>query len=124
MKQKILIIEDNEMNLYLLTFIVKKHGYEITTARDGKEGIEMALRIKPDLILLDIQLPGIDGYTVARELRKNPVTVNIPIVAVTAFAMEGDREKALDAGCSGYIPKPIDPTQFMKQVEQYFPQKN
>lgn len=120
MKKKILIIEDNEQNLYLLTFIVEKHGYEVSAARDGKEGIEIAQRVKPDLILLDIQLPVMDGYTVARELRKNQDMANIPIVAVTSFAMIGDREKAMEAGCTGYIEKPIDPVRFMAQVEQYF----
>lgn len=119
MKQKILIIEDNEQNLYLLSFIVESKGYEVSAARDGKEGIEMAERIKPDLILLDIQLPVMDGYTVARELRKNPELASIPIVAVTSFAMIGDREKAIEAGCSGYIEKPIDPQTFMVQVEEY-----
>lgn len=120
MKKKILIIEDNEQNLYLLTFIVEKHGYEVSAARDGKEGIEIAQRVKPDLILLDIQLPVMDGYTVARELRKNQDMANIPIVAVTSFAMIGDREKAMEAGCTGYIEKPIDPVRFMAQVERYF----
>jgi len=120
MKQKILIIEDNEQNLYLLTFIVEKHGYDVSAARDGKEGIEIAQRIKPDMILLDIQLPVMDGYAVARELRKNQDPANTPIVAVTSFAMIGDREKALEAGCTGYIEKPIDPKTFMAQVERYF----
>jgi CheY-like chemotaxis protein len=120
MKQKILIIEDNEQNLYLLTFIVEKHGYEVSAARDGKEGLEMAQRIKPDLILLDIQLPVMDGYAVAGELRKNKDLAGIPIVAVTSFAMMGDREKAMEAGCTGYIEKPIDPATFMARVEKYF----
>jgi len=119
MKKKILIIEDNEQNLYLLTFIVEKHGYEVSVARDGKEGIEMAERIKPDLILLDIQLPVMDGYTVARELRKSKDLASIPIVAVTSFAMIGDLEKAIEAGCTGYIEKPIDPKTFIVQIEQY-----
>lgn len=119
MKQKILIIEDNEQNLYLLTFIVKKHGYEVSAARDGKEGIEMACSIKPDLILLDIQLPVMDGYSVASNLRKNKDLADTPIVAVTSFAMIGDCEKAIESGCTGYIEKPIDPETFMSQVEQY-----
>lgn len=123
MKKKILIIEDNEQNLYLLTFIVEKHGYEVKAARDGKEGLEMAQSFKPDMILLDIQLPVMDGYAVASELRKNEVFASIPIVAVTSFAMIGDREKALEAGCSGYIEKPIDPQTFMAQVEKCFPGK-
>lgn len=123
MKQKILITEDNDQNLYLLTFILEKNGYEVSAARDGKEGLEMACRIKPDLILLDIHLPVMDGYTVASELRKNQDLANTPIVAVTSFAMIGDREKVIEAGCSGYIEKPIDPATFMAQVEHFFPGK-
>ncbi len=119
MKQRILIIEDNEQNLYLVKFILEKHGYEVSAARDGKEGIEMACREKPDMILLDIQLPVMDGYTVASELRKNQYLANTPIVAVTSFAMIGDREKAIESGCTGYMEKPIDPEKFMAQVEQY-----
>lgn len=119
MKKKILYIEDNEQNLYLVTFILEKHGYEVYSAMDGQEGIDGAARIKPDLILLDIQLPRMDGYTVARRLRTNPDLATIPIVAVTSYAMAGDRDKALDAGCSGYIEKPINPDTFMQQVEQH-----
>ena len=123
MKQKILIIEDNEQNLYLLTFIVEKHGYEVSTARDGQEGIEVAERIKPDLILLDIQLPVMDGYTVARKLRQSLDLAGTPIVAVTSYAMMGDREKAIEAGCTGYIEKPINPETFIAQVEKHFSRK-
>ena len=91
MKEKILVIEDNEQNLYLTTFILEKHGYEVVQARDGREGIELA-EVKPALILLDIQLPGMDGYAVARELRRNPALDEVPIVAVTSYDMVGDRE--------------------------------
>ncbi len=90
-------------------------------ARDGQEGIELASRVKPTLILLDIQLPVMDGYAVARELRSNPALDDVPIVAVTSYAMAGDREKVLAAGCTGYIEKPINPDTFMAQVEQYLP---
>ena len=120
MKKKILIIEDNEQNLYLVKFIVEKHGFEVSVARDGKEGIEMAEKVKPDMILLDIELPIMDGYTVARKLRQSKDLAKTPIVAVTSFAMIGDREKAIEAGCTGYIEKPIDPKTFMAQVERYF----
>lgn len=119
MRKKILYIEDNEQNLYLVTFIMEKHGYEVLAARDGQEGIENAAAVLPDLILLDIQLPVMDGYAVARQLRTNPDLAGIPIVAVTSYAMVGDREKALAAGCNGYIEKPINPDTFMKQVEQH-----
>ena len=123
MKRKILVIEDNEQNLYLVKFILEKHGFEVSTARDGKQGIEMAYRVKPDLILLDIQLPVMDGYAVASELRKDQDFDSTPIVAVTSFAMMGDREKAIDAGCNGYIEKPINTETFMAQVEQYLSEK-
>jgi len=121
MKPKILVIEDNEQNLYLIAFILEKHGYEVVQARDGREGIESAGRVKPALIILDIQLPVMDGYAVAWELRSNPALADIPIVAVTSYAMVGDRERILAAGCSGYIEKPINPETFMAEVEQHLP---
>lgn len=120
MSRTILVIEDNEQNLYLVTFILEKHGYHVEAARDGQEGITLATRVKPDLILLDVQLPVMDGYAVARSLRSNPELKETPIVAVTSYAMAGDREKALESGCTGYIEKPINPDTFMAQVENYF----
>jgi two-component system cell cycle response regulator DivK len=119
MTTKILVIEDNEQNMYLVNFILEKHGYQVIQARNGEEGVSQARQGKPDLILLDIQLPVMDGYAVARELRKNEVLAKVPIVAVTSYAMPGDRENALAAGCTGYIEKPIDPDTFITQVEQY-----
>jgi CheY-like chemotaxis protein len=119
MNRKILVIEDNEQNLYLITFILEKNGYKVVQARDGREGIEMAESVKPAGILLDIQLPVMDGYAVARELRKNPALKSVPIIAVTSYAMAGDREQTLAAGCTGYIEKPINPETFMSEVEQY-----
>ena len=119
MKGKILVIEDNEQNLYLLSFLLKKHDYEVHQARDGRTGIELASQLTPDLILLDIQLPGMDGYAVAHLLRQNEQLQNVPIVAVTSYAMVGDREQAIAAGCAGYIEKPINPDTFMGQVEAY-----
>jgi CheY-like chemotaxis protein len=121
MKKKILYIEDNEQNLYLVKFLMEKHGYEVSAAMDGQDGIDSAALLRPDLILLDIQLPHMDGYTVARKLRSNPDLAEIPIVAVTSYAMAGDRDKALSAGCNGYIEKPINPDTFMRQVEQHLP---
>jgi two-component system cell cycle response regulator DivK len=121
MKPKILVIEDNEQNLYLVTFILEKHGYEVVQARDGRQGIDLAFDITPMLILLDIQLPVMDGYAVARELRSSPELADVPIVAVTSYAMVGDREQALAAGCSGYIEKPINPLTFISEIEQHLP---
>lgn len=121
MKKKVLVIEDNEQNLYLVTFILERYGYEVSAARDGEEGIDLAALLKPDLILLDIQLPVMDGYAVAQRLRTNAALDQVPIIAVTSYAMAGDREKALGAGCNGYIEKPINPETFLQQIERYLP---
>jgi len=123
MNRRILYIEDNEQNLYLVRFMLEKQGYEVCEARDGQEGIDSAAALLPDLILLDIQLPQMDGYAVARALRQNPDLTGTPIVAVTSYAMAGDREKAIEAGCNGYIEKPINPDTFMQQVEQHLPSR-
>ncbi len=120
MKQSILIIEDNEQNMYLTTFLLEKHGFDIYQARSGPAGIEAAHETHPDLILLDIQLPGMDGYQVAGVLKNDPQLKNIPIIAVTSYAMAGDREKILAAGCNGYIEKPIDPYNFVNQISTFF----
>jgi CheY-like chemotaxis protein len=117
MKNTIVLIEDNAQNRYLLTFLLEKNGYNVVSATDGKVALQIALQLRPICILLDIQLPGMDGYAVARALRNEPSLVNVPIVAVTSYAMLGDREKALVAGCNGYIEKPIDPDTFVAQVE-------
>ncbi len=119
MKPTILLIEDNEQNLYLATFLLEQNGFKVVPARSGPEGIELAGRIQPALIILDIQLPQMDGYAVARELRQNLTLKDVPIVAVTSYAMVGDRERALEAGCSGYIEKPINPDTFRSQIEMY-----
>lgn len=119
MKRKILLIEDNEQNRYLTTFLLEKHGYEVIPASDGESGVELARRMLPQLILLDIQLPTMDGYAVARELRNNPFLKNIPIVAVTSYAMSGDREKTIAAGCNGYIEKPINPETFLVELWRF-----
>ncbi|MEN6423249.1 MAG: response regulator [Smithella sp.] len=117
MKGNILVIEDNEQNLYLVRFILEKSGYQVHAAMDGQAGIDMANELKPDLILLDIQLPVMDGYAVAQNLRANPQLSSTPIVAVTSHAMVGDRDKAMQVGCNGYIEKPINPDTFMAEVE-------
>ncbi|HNQ29818.1 MAG: hybrid sensory histidine kinase BarA [Methanoregulaceae archaeon PtaB.Bin056] len=121
MKRKILYIEDNDQNYYLVSFILNAQGHTVTRARDGREGIDLATREHPDLILLDIQLPVMDGYATARELRRIPGVAATPIVALTSYAMAGDREKALEAGCTGYIEKPINPKTFTEQIKNYFP---
>lgn len=118
---KILYIEDNDQNFYLVSFILTAKGYDVIRGRDGREGIDLAISAMPDLILLDILLPGMDGYETARELRTHPGLKEIPVVTLTSYAMSGDREKALAAGCTGYIEKPINPGRFAGQVEQYLP---
>ncbi len=112
----VLVIEDNEQNLYLARFLLEQNGYHVVEARSGREGIELAARERPALILLDIQLPEMDGYAVARELRQNPSLDGVPIGAVTSYAMVGDRERALAAGCTGYIEKPINPDTFNDEI--------
>lgn len=119
MNRTILLIEDNEQNLYLATFLLEKAGYRVVPARSGREGIRLAGQVRPDLVLLDIQLPEMDGYTVAREVRREPGLQTTPIVAVTSFAMVGDRERVLTAGCNGYIEKPINPDTFVSEIAQY-----
>lgn len=121
MSRNILLIEDNEQNRYLLTFLLEKNGDRVTSAPDGPRGIELARTIRPDLILLDIQLPTMDGYSVARALRSHEALREVPIVAVTSYAMVGDREKALQAGCTGYIEKPINPDTFIDEIGRFAP---
>lgn len=117
----ILYIEDNEQNYYLVKVLLNTRSCEVLWAQDGQEGIDRAHQSRPDLILLDIQLPIMNGYEVARRLRSNPELSRIPIVAVTSYAMAGDREKALNAGCNGYIEKPIDPDTFLTQIDKFLP---
>ena len=119
--REILLIEDNEQNRYLTTFLLEKHGYHVVAASDGPRGIEVAQTFVPALILLDIQLPTMDGYETARVLRTIDSLRDTPIVAVTSYAMVGDREKALAAGCDGYIEKPIDPDTFVAEIERIAP---
>ena len=113
------MIEDNEQNRYLATFLLQKQGYRVVSAPDGQIGIDAARHLLPNLILLDIQLPGMDGYAVARALRKIQDLRATPIVAVTSYAMVGDREKCLAAGCNGYIEKPINPETFAAEIGSF-----
>lgn len=119
MNRRILMIEDNEQNRYLASFLLQTQGWEVRCAEDGPSGLAMVEAVAPVLILLDIQLPGMDGYAVARALRERPSLATTPIVAVTSYAMPGDREQCLAAGCSGYIEKPIDPQTFADQVAHF-----
>lgn len=113
----VLVIDDNEQNRYLLRFLLEARGHRVTEAPDGPQGIAAVHAKLPDLVLLDIQLPGMDGYAVARTLRTTRQFDAMPIIAVTSFALSGDRTRVLAAGCDDYIEKPIDPDTFCIQVE-------
>ena len=115
----ILVIEDNPQNLYLMRFLLESSGFSVLAAADGREGIEMAGRLRPDCILLDIQLPRLDGYAVAVALRADPSLNAVPIIVVTSYAMPGDREKALACGATDYIEKPSDPATFVDRIRRY-----
>ncbi len=117
--KRILVVEDNEKNMYLIGFILRNNGYEVIEARTGEEGVELAIKEKPDLVLMDIQLPGIDGLETTKRIRGSEAGGELPIVALTSYAMTGDREKALNAGCTGYLEKPINPETFMTDIEKY-----
>lgn len=118
-KRHILYVEDNFENRVLIRRILQAEGYQVDEASDGMTGIEMAVANKPDLILLDINLPDIDGYETAARLRQIDGMADIPILALTANVMHGDRERALEAGCNGYIQKPVDVDELPAQIEGY-----
>ena len=117
MREKILIVEDNEMNRDMLSRRLERRGYEVSVAADGRQGIEVAMAIIPDLILLDLSLPEIDGWEVARRLKTEPGTRSIPIIALTAHAMIGDRDEAIAAGCNDYDTKPIEFQRLVAKIE-------
>jgi len=118
MKKKILVVEDNPTNLYLVKFILQKAGYEVIEAVNGEEGLQKAITELPGLILMDMQLPVMNGYEATAQIKANEKTRHIPVFALTAFAMRGDREKSLEAGCDAYLKKPIDPENFVEKIEQ------
>jgi len=117
----ILLVEDNEMNRDMLTRRLRRKGFEVATANDGVEGVAQTRAIRPDLILLDMSLPLKDGWAVARELKADRDTSMIPIIALTAHAMAGDRDKALAAGCDEYETKPVEFTRLLEKIQQYLP---
>jgi len=117
--KRILVVEDNETNLYLIRFILEKNGYEVIEAKEGAAGVKLAIKEKPDLIIMDIQLPDINGLEATKRIRTSEADGDIPIIALTSFAMAGDREKALAAGCTAYIEKPINPDTFIAEIEKY-----
>ena len=121
MGSRILVIEDNPANLELMTYLLNAFGHSTLVAHDGQEGVEAALRTLPDLIICDLELPGLDGYGVARRLKREPSLRGVPLIAVTASAMVGDREKVIAAGFDAYMSKPITPETFVAEVEAFLP---
>ena len=115
----ILVIEDNQLNMKLVNGLVKIGKYRMLEAIDAESGIELIREQRPDLVLMDIQLPGMDGLSATRIIREDPDLKDIPIVALTSYAMQGDEEKAMAAGCTGYITKPIDTRKFLETVSEY-----
>lgn len=120
---RILIIEDNATNMELMVYLLKAFGHEPLLAHDGEAGIKLVLQERPDLVVCDVHLPKLDGYGVVAFLKTHPALAVIPVVAVTALAMVGDREKLLASGFDGYIEKPIEPEVFVSQIESYLHQR-
>jgi CheY-like chemotaxis protein len=121
MGSRILVIEDNPTNLELMTYLLNAFGHVTIVAHDGEAGVEAALRELPDLILCDLALPGLDGFGVARRLKREPALAGVPLIAVTASAMVGDRDKVIATGFDGYMSKPITPETFVSEVEAFLP---
>src|SRR5688572_13849872 len=117
--KRILVIEDHEENRRLLRDLLTSVGYELIEALTGEEGLALAQTEVPDLILMDIQLPGIDGYETTRRIKANPALRDIPVVAVTSYALSGDDVKALEAGCDAYVTKPFDPAELLAKIQEY-----
>ncbi|WP_452229743.1 MULTISPECIES: response regulator [unclassified Lacinutrix] len=120
MKPTILIIEDNEQNMYMLSYLLANSEYSVLKAYNGIDGLNLAHENHPEVILIDIQLPDMDGYEICSKLRNNGLPKNTVIIAVTSYAMAGDKEKAMEAGANGYIEKPINPDTFVNQMESIY----
>lgn len=118
-KESILVVDDNEMNVKLLRWLLEKNGYQVHTAPDAKTARVSIRAVRPRLVLMDIQLPDVDGLQLTREFKTDPELRDIPVIAVTSYAMKGDRQKSIEAGCDGYITKPIDTRQFPLEIEKY-----
>ena len=119
MSARILLVEDNDQNRYLATFLLEKGGYTVIHAANGRTALDVAASEKPDLILMDIQMPEMDGYEAARQLLTRPDGTRAPIVAITSYAMAGDRERALEMGFAGYIEKPIETETFLSTIQKF-----
>ncbi|HEY8380181.1 MAG TPA: response regulator [Nannocystis sp.] len=121
MPPKVLIVEDNELSRDMLSRRLRRKGYEVLVAVDGHEGITMVQEQRPDIVLMDLSLPDMDGWEATRQLKRDKSTADIPIIALTAHAMSGDREKALDAGCDDYDTKPIDLRRLLSKINRFVP---
>jgi len=119
MKPKVLLVEDNENNRYLAQFLLEREGFDVALAVNGKQALEAARLSKPDLVLMDIQMPEMDGYETAERFKSDPALAEIPLVGASSFAMVGDRSKALKVGFAGYIEKPINPDTFAQEVSRF-----
>ena len=117
--KNVMVVEDNEKNRKLMRVVLKAKGYNIIEASTGEEALNLLKNQKPDIILMDIQLPGIDGLTLIKQIKASVVTKDIPIIAVTAYAMKGDEQKILDTGCNAYVSKPINTQELPLIVEKY-----
>jgi two-component system cell cycle response regulator DivK len=122
MSKRILVVEDQEDNRQIIRDLLSSTDYEIMEAESGEQALEAVAKQRPDLILMDIQLPGIDGYEVTRRIKANPALRSIPIIAVTSYALSGEEQKARAAGCDEYVPKPYSPRQLLAKIRQYLPE--
>jgi two-component system cell cycle response regulator DivK len=118
-RKRVLIVEDNPLNMKLFSAMIAAQGYEVLQAKNGSQGLDLAQRQHPDLIIMDIQLPGMSGLEVTQNLKTDDATRDIPIIATTAFALRGDEEKILASGCDGYMAKPIAISQFLELIETF-----
>ena len=118
MTKRILVVEDQEDNRRIMHDLLSDAGFEVLEAVSGDKGVEMALTHEPDLILMDLQLPGIDGYEATRQIKSNPVLKEIPVIAVTSYALSGDNDLALEAGCDAYFSKPVSPRKLLATIKE------
>jgi len=121
MSKRILVVEDNEDNRQIIRDLLTSVGYELIEAADGMEGVAMAQHHRPDLILMDVQLPVMDGYEATRQIRTVPELADVPIIAVTSYALSGDEAKTREAGCDGYVSKPFSPRQLLAKLREFLP---
>jgi two-component system, cell cycle response regulator DivK len=122
MSARILVVEDSANNTYLMTYLLQAHTHTVTAAASGEQALDLARASCPDLVVMDLQLPGIDGCQTLAAMRAEPELCDVPVVAVTSFALVGDRDRILDAGFDHYLAKPIDPVTFTDEIEGYLPQ--